>query len=205
MLGLKHLHIFALVLVNRLDAAPAVLPFALSSFTIEGTREKLSPALLRSLFLSSTHSLTTLNLAGPVLVNAAPLISSFHLIAPTLTSLSLATPWLSLTPHLASCTSLTHLSLLSALSTSPFAPHAEAILRILPSSLHTLTLKGPRPQEAYHVLRMLLDHLEWPALKALKELRLVGGADKAMASLQVKQGGMTALKRKGVKVIYMQE
>lgn len=201
LLGLKHLRLFAPVLCDRVDTPPIAFPFSISTLTIKASREMLPPPLLQSLLLSSTNSLTTLNLEGRDPVNLAPLLPSFPLIASNLTSLSLSTPWTSLIPHLATCTSLTHLTLL--LPTRSFAPHVETIFRVLPSPLHTLSIEQPYPGEVYQILRTLLEHVvDWPAVNGLRVLRLARSADQAMASLQVDLGGRATLEERGIKVVY---
>lgn len=203
MLDLKHLELQYPQLIDFPDSfdEPQLvqLPFRLSSLVLVSWAASLPPSFFHSIFLSSSNSLATIKLDGRAPISLDNFLPHFHLVAGSLTTLLLTSPWAHLIPHLRLCTSLTHLSLLQSTSQST---HALSIFRILPNSLHTLSLEEQTLHEKIEILRVLLEYLEWPALKGLKALVLGRDGHDALALLEKEAGGSSALERRGVRIVY---
>lgn len=181
------------------DEQPAILPFQLSSLFLVSWASSLYTSFFHTLFVSSANSLTTLYLDGLAPISLSTFLPHFHLVAPSLTSLALTSPWAPLIPHLHLCTSLTHLSLLQSTSMDT---HARAIFRILPNSLRTISLEQQTLHEKVEILRVLVEHLEWPALRGLWELVLGRDGHEALASLEREVRGSSTLERRGVRIAF---
>lgn len=166
--------------VTSEGALSALPPFHLVDLALRDSR--LSPSFYQSVFSASSNSLTTLDLESFLGSNpVSSLLPAFHFIAPTLRTLHISDTWAPLFPQLNLCTSLRHLRLYFGI----LATDVQAILRVLPTSLLTLSVQALDEWAVpvllrRKVMRVIVKHLERMALKDLR-LLVVGRSQKEEA------------------------